>query len=243
MTRWRQVYFDIVSPYPPLEGLGGSSFFYSTGARTGFEYDVANATNFINDETDILRNSGFVTFRQVPDNWAPDSSGNYSLLIWCRREDLGPGVPKPDRHWQIPIRGINYIFSDDNDLQRIRSDIIDASQSAGWGPKHVAARDLIMQKLRIRYQLKDLSAFDILNPWELRETSTFFALALIYKYELSKMPGDIYDEQSKDLLMKAKATFDEYNLSIDTDDDGEHTTDDTRLVSENVVRTVDFEWT
>lgn len=57
------------------------------------------------------------------------------------------------------------------------------------------------------------------------------------------MPGDIYDEQSKDLLMKAKATFDEYNLSIDTNDDGEHTTDDTRLVSENVVRTVDFEWT
>lgn len=237
---FRQIYFDIANEYT-LPGLANSVWFFSTGR--GYSQSNADIDRYINDETGFLQQSGFVQIKEVPSYWAPDANGRYSILIWCRRESTGEGQPLVDRNWQLPVRGINYIFSDDNDLQRVKSDILDASQGAGWGPKHVAAREIIMQKLRIKYQMKNLSAFDILNPWELREASTFLTLSLIYKYELTKMPGDIYDEQSKGLMMKAKATFDEYGLSIDTNNDGKLTADDASVVSENVIRSVDLTWT
>ena len=233
---WRQVYFDISSSYS-LPGVGISIFQYTTliDGRRGFR----PVGDYIDDETAIWQNSGIIRFKEVPPNWGTDSQGDYSLLLTCRvaNEDDAPVS------WDIPMRGINYVFSDDNDLQRIRSDILEASQGAGWGPKHVYARDFIMQQLRIKYSKKDLTAFDILNPGDLREASTFLTLYAIYKFELSKLNGDLFDTQSKEFYKKAIRSFDLYNLSIDTNDDGMLTDADDTLVPDDAITKVDLEWT
>ena len=232
---FRQVYFDIPTP-PNLPNVGRSEFFYLQGP--GYTVRPFNQTNS-DDETAILRQSGFFKITQIPEDWGRDSNGNYSLLVWCAREDVSLG----DTDWQLPIRGINYIFSDDNDLVRIRSDIMEASQGKGWGPKHLLARDFIMQQLRIMFKNKNLSAFDIVNPWELREASAYFAMANIYKYELSKMAGDIFDTQAQDFYMKAKKSFSTFDLAIDTNRSGTVDSDDTDLNSTDKVGTVDITWT
>lgn len=232
---FRQVYFDIKTPYPPLPGVGRSAWFYSTGTGYAFEQFTPE---FFDDETGLLRNSGFFKIRKVPSDWGTDDRGQYSIFIWCTRLDQTQQI-----EWEIPIRGINYVFSDDNDLQRIRSDIVESSQGNGWGPKHLAARDFIMQQLRIKFQNKDLTAFDVVNPWELREASAFFALANIYKYELSKMTGDIFDNQAQELYMKAKKSFSTVDLSIDTNRSGDFTAADTDIPATDEVGTMEMKWT
>ena len=232
---FRQVYFDIPTP-PNLPNVGRSEFYYLRQA--GYNLGPLNVTNS-DDETGILRQSGFFKITELPTDWGKDNDGLYSILIWCARADTSLG----DTDWQLPIRGINYIFSDDNDLQRIRSDIMEASQGRGWGPKHVLARDFIMQQVRRKFDKKDLSAFDIVNPWELREASSFLAMSFIYKYELSKLNGDIFDTQSKSFYEKAKKSFDEYVLSIDTNRDGKVDSDDTVLVGDDMVNSIGLEWT
>ena len=232
---FRQVYFDIPTP-PNLPNVGRSEFFYLQGP--GYTVRPFDQTNS-DDETAILRQSGFFKITQIPEDWGRDSNGLYSILIWCAREDVSLG----DTDWQLPIRGINYIFSDDNDLERLRSDIMEFSKGKGWGPKHVQARDFIMQQLRIMFKNKDLSAFDILNPWELREASAYMALANIYKYELSKLAGDIFDTQAEELYMKARKSFSTVDLSIDTNRDGSLTSSDTDLDATDVVSTAAIKWT
>ena len=232
---FRQVYFDIPTP-PNLPNVGRSEFYYLRSA--GYNLGPLNVTNS-DDETGILRQSGFFKITELPTDWGKDNDGLYSILIWCARSDVSLG----DTDWQLPIRGINYIFSDDNDLQRIRSDIMEASQGRGWGPKHVLARDFLMQKIRRKFDKKDLSAFDIVNPWELREASAFVAMAMIYAYELSKVQGDIFYQQSQMFYDKAKKMFDEYVLSIDTNRDGKVDASDETLVGDDMVSSVELEWT
>ena len=233
---FRQVYFDM-SATPNLPGVGRSTWFYPTGTRYNFrEFSMRDQ---VDDETGFLRQSGFVKLREIPADWRPDNDGLYSILIWCARTDPSAG----EVDWQLPIRGINYVFSDDNDLERVRSDVVEASQGKGWGPKHVLARDFIMQQLRIKFQNKELTAFDIVNPWELRETSTFIALANIFKFELSKMAGDIFDTQADGLYMKAKKSFSTIDLSIDTNQSGTHNSEDTALTATDTVGTGSFNWT
>ena len=113
----------------------------------------------------------------------------------------------------------------------------------GWGPKHVLARDFIMQQLRKKFDQREISAFDILNPWELREASTFLALSFIYKYELSKSPGDVFDMQAKSFYEKFYKSFDMYELAIDTDGDGKFTDQDQRLVGDDMISSTSLEWT
>ena len=232
---FRQIYFDIPTP-PNLPNVGRSEFFYLKGP--GYNIGPLDVTNS-DDETGILRHSGFFKIRDLPSDWGKDNDGLYSILIWCAREDVSLG----DSNWLLPIRGINYIFSDDNDLVRIKSDIMESSQGKGWGPKHLQARDWLVQQMRIQFQDRTLNAFDILNPWELREASAYFALATIYKFELSKMRGDIYDTQAEDLYMKAKKSFSTIDLAIDTNRDGQFTSTDTELKSTDTVGTVNLEWT
>ena len=232
---FRQIYFDISREYT-LPGVGRSGWFYSDGP--GYPFPQFTEAQ-IDDETGIIRQSGLLKLREIPSNWAKDGDGLYSIFLWCTRANPTAG----DVRWEIPIRGINYIFSDDHDLERIRSDIMEASQGKGWGPKHVLARDFIMQQVRRKFDKKDLSAFDIVNPWELRETSTFLAMSFIYKYELSKLNGDIFDTQSKSFYEKAKKSFDEYVLSIDTNRDGKVDADDAVLVGDDMVNSIGLEWT
>ena len=68
-------------------------------------------------------------------------------------------------------------------------------------------------------------------------------MSFIYKYELSKLNGDIFDTQSKSFYEKAKKSFDEYVLSIDTNQDGKVDDDDQTLVGDDMVSSIGLEWT
>lgn len=234
--RFKQIYFDLSEP-TMLNGVGRSAWFYTKGP--GYDFTEFNMSTQVDDETGFLRQSGFLKILEFPSDWRVDQDGLYSVLIWCARQDPTAG----ESDWRIPLRGLNYVFSDDNDLERIRTDIVESSQGKGWGPKHVLARDYIMQQIRKKFNRKDLTAFDIINPWELREASAFLTTSMIFKYELSTSAGDVYYNLSKSFYEKAMMSFDKYELSIDTNQDGVVDDKDETLVGDDMIGNIGLEWT
>lgn len=133
----------------------------------------------------------------------------------------------------IEIHGANIIFSDDREMKQEFFEI-DNSDLLPVGfdshiPKHVAARNEIIQELRNRGNQKDKSSINKtqidINPWDLhdifqvRQAATYLALAKIF-FNLSDDPEDHWFRKFEEYHKKYKSALSLFNLNYDEDNDG-----------------------
>ena len=189
------------------------------------------------DESQNFFKSGFIYFTR-PDDWAANTvNGEENFYIRLQ--------PSASHDVGTILKGLGILLSNDLDLEGIKANIVSKLNSGeSWVGKHEAARKYIIQKLRNLGNRKvissqsnnpvfvtasetssilysDLTEFDLLEPFELREASKFYALSYIYLDELSDEQDDKYERSGKRHLKRADEAVNLFMLKLDTDDDGE----------------------
>lgn len=128
------------------------------------------------------------------------------------------------------FQGLNILFSDDQDLKREVPEITKyyASGASSFVLAHEAARDELIQDLRSsgKYKedlatgdLKDITAFDLLDISQVKVPSTYLALSKIL-FAASDDVDDIYMMKSKEYRGLYNKCMDTFYLNLDTDNDG-----------------------
>lgn len=180
------------------------------------------AVTGLTDETDAFQRSGFIQFdRNLTDEAA--TTINSSEMYWYEltvASDTSATV----------FKGINIVFSDDQDLKR---EVYEITRYVPTGENshilsHAASRDHIIQQLRTdgRYKLdlstgylKDITAFDLLDASQVKMASTYLTLSKIYS-NLSDEVEDMYFQKSQYYMALYNSAMQHFFLWIDNDDDG-----------------------
>ena len=186
------------------------------------------------DETENFIKSGFVYFDR-PTDWVVSDILNDELFYVEISADA-------DLSLTTALKGLNVLLSNDLDLEAIRSNIVTTHNSGNpWIEKHEAARKHIIQQLNNMGVRKvkinetspivsdgketifysNLTAFDLLEPFELREASKYFALSFIYLDELSDEEDDKWERAGLRHERRAEQALNVFMLQFDEDDDGE----------------------
>jgi len=172
------------------------------------------------DETLSLNRSGFLSWEK-PEDWALNTENSQELFYIKVR---------PNQDCDITFKGINLVFSDDNDL-RSEHRLIDDQLAKGddsFIAYHLSARNEIIQSLRNSgYTTKltqsnvvnDLTQWDILDPEQIRNASKFLALSKIM-FDVSSNVDDKWYQKYADYKAFYGEAFKLYLLSLDFDDDG-----------------------
>lgn len=187
------------------------------------------------DETENFIKSGFVNFPR-PANWKVQTvDGDELFYIRIKTDTALTPTTK--------LKGLNILFSNDDDLIGIRSNIVSKHNNGNsWVEKHEAARKHIVQQLRnLGYRkvkqatdspiyfeeekedqkvYSNLTQFDLLEPFELREASKFLALSYIYLDELSDEEDDKWYRNGIRHEQRGYEALNTFMLKIDVDDDG-----------------------
>lgn len=175
----------------------------------------------ISDETNQMTRSGFIFLVDAEMN---EVSVDGKAAFYMR---LKPSVDTT----AMSVRGINTLFADDAALKEEFLEITNANllppgETSHVGV-HVAARNHIIQKLRDTGYIKvnsttgyeDITHFDLMDIFEIRQAAVYFALSRIF-FNLSDNQEDHWwakYREYQDLFEKTKWPA---RLTIDTDDDG-----------------------
>ncbi len=199
--------------------------------------DVAFNALTINDETKGFVQSGFITFDRPVDIdgnqlWDPSEVDGVKKF-WIRL--------KPDVNFSASteVQGLNVVFSNDADLIRARSNIVSKhatnKPTLSWILKHVEARDEILQTLRNNgnrtvkkedinenaiTKYADLTGFDFHNFNQVRLASKNYALANIFRFEISDKEDDKYELLGQKFKDKGDDALNLFFLSLDRNADG-----------------------
>jgi hypothetical protein len=198
----------------------------------------------ISDETNGLKNSGFIFF-EGPNNFSKvtvDGIESYFIRI---KTDIDTGA--------VTCKLIDILFSSDKDLIKIRENIISKLSTNGtWAAKHIAARDHIIQEIRNKGNVKaipvdngflpeiiykDITKFDFLEPLQLRMAATYLALYFIFWYELSDEEGDKWQLKAAEMYRLYEYSMQTFYLVLDLNDDGKKDSSDVAAKSE-AIRTI-----
>lgn len=213
--------FDVLNSNPAL-----MSYEYFDGA-VWLPFEVF-------DETYNFSKSGPVSF-SPPTEWKPTTVNGKELYYIRIKSDV-------DFSAGTKLQGLNILFSNDSDLEGLRSDIVTKlNKGKSWAPKHEEARKQIIQRIRnaghkvAKYEesnntlffgntntlyLDDITEFDILSPTELKEPSKHLAIALIFLNELTDANDDKYERMGKHYMALYNEFMNLYMLKIDTNDNG-----------------------
>ena len=149
---------------------------------------------------------------------------NSQEAFWIR---VRPSVD----HSATDIRGINLVFSDDNQLKQEFYEIDNANLlppgEATHIVNHVSARNVIIQKFKnINYikqdsggNLKDVNQWDLIDIFEVRQAATMLCLSKIF-FNLSDEVDDNWWTKYQEYQDKFEEMFRIARLSVDIDDDG-----------------------
>ena len=130
------------------------------------------------------------------------------------------------------MKGINLVFSDDNDLKEEYPSVMGMLPDGelSFINFHVASRKDILSYFRAQGKLiekadknyvttKKIDQFDLLDYEELRDASKFLTLSKILKW-VSDANDDKWYQKAKDYEVKYSEKINAVNLSLDKDDDG-----------------------
>lgn len=176
----------------------------------------------ISDDTRALSRSGFINW-QRPSDAAPLTVGGVEACYvrLSANDDIDP----------VTIQAINLVFSDDNDICQEVPALIDAcfypQGQTSHILLHVAAKNYIMGRLRSLGYVKETSSgeqnineWDILDIYELRMASTYYAISQIY-FNLSDNVEDQYWAKYKEYEQKFEEMFALGRLRVDINDNGQ----------------------
>lgn len=130
------------------------------------------------------------------------------------------------------IQGLNLVFADDQDLEEevpgISGSNFLPSSATSHIMTHVSTRNDLIQRLRNKTnvkinlsdaKLRDITQWDILNFFQLRQAAKFKAIAKIY-HNLSDAPDDIYAIKGNRYDALFTGAFDLFLFDLDKDNDG-----------------------
>lgn len=200
-----------------------------------FEYYDSELASYqpldVVDESEAFIQSGFVLFEK-PANWGKSTfDGDEKFYIRITTDaDLTNGTT---------LKGLAMLLSNDLDLERVRSNIVSKfNNGESWILKHEAAKKYIIQELRNRGNRKvintdntnpvlpegmrfaDITEFDLLDPFQLRQASIYLTLSMIYLDELTDEEEDKFFRQGLRYENEYNKAFDLFFLKLDTDNDG-----------------------
>lgn len=176
-----------------------------------------------------------VEFQDETQGWS--RSG---FLSWNREDMAEVEVNGETKYWvrfvndtasAAVFKGLNLVFSDDEMLKREFPNINDPRiLPAGFSSNivhHVSARNLIVQILRnegnIKYdsenRQENITQWDLLDIYEIREAATYLALSKIF-FLLSDNTEDTWFDKHKTYKNLYDKTFATAKLSIDVNNDG-----------------------
>jgi len=205
---FNQLYLEVETS--PLNG-GSLSFSYYNGASFV-------ALNVLDDTKDLDR-SGFLSWEK-PDDWKSTSINN-EVKFWVK---INYSVDDT-----FNLKGLNIVFSDDNDLKaEVRKiDRYLASGDSSFIAYHVASKNEIIQSIRnsgnvttnINGVKHQFTPWDILKPDEIRQASKFLTLHKIF-FDASDNVKDKSYQRSKDYHSEFGKAFKLFYKTFDKDDDG-----------------------
>ena len=222
------VYYQITTP--------------NTAANT-LSWKYFNGTSFVTvgtflDETKGFTRSGFVSWNR--------NLTSEAVTTIDGQEAFWYEITTNTNHTSTVFRGINTVFSDDNDLKTIIPSINSSKFYVGSEISHilahVAARDDIIQYLRRAGRFKvdpdsgdfeDINVFDLLRINQMREASMWKALSIIFD-DKSVETDDSFEMKARKYEGRYKKCRDVMYLNIDTNDDGLENTDE-QLATHDVI--------
>jgi hypothetical protein len=209
-----------------------SVFFYaptpSTSTRTIMAEMYLSGSGWTSlsvlDDTMGFTRNGLIQWQMPEENYGEEVTVNSIKMKWMRLSVTASTTA-------MVVRAVSYLFSDDNDLKREFSQIMDASFLLGASNHfliHESSRDEIVQKIRnrgirtIRNALyRRLTFWDLLDVQEVRLASTYLTLSKIF-YNVSKASeDDDWAIKSKQFTKKFQDAFDVAFVTYDKMQDGD----------------------
>lgn len=189
------------------------------------------------DRTNNLNRSGFVSWNKgLIEDWKKTTL-NGKELFWVRlslTEDIE----------DLEIKGINLVFSDDNDMKEAYPSISEfiPDGATSFISYHQEARNEILTYLRNKgktiveqEKLKMLDQFDLHNFNEVRQASKYLALANVF-YNESDAVDDKWKQKADGFKQKFGEAINLYYLSLDLNNDGLQQTSETNKIQYVVVQ-------
>lgn len=196
------------------------------------------------DESQAFSKSGFIYFEK-PENFSSVEIDGESKYFIRLAPSLDTGA--------VTSKLLDVMFSSDLDLIKIRENIVSKFALQGtWAAKHIAARDHIIQEIRDKGNVKevkkdagliteeilykDITKHDFLEPMQLRVAAAYFALYLIFWFELSDEEGDKWQLKAGEMYRLYEKAINTFFIALDLNDDGVQGEDD--KASTSGVRTI-----
>lgn len=218
--------FVYVGLYKPFNNFYVEKNQDATTNFISWEYFNGSFTSLsVIDDTNGFNRSGFVSFEK-PSDWQKNTIGNIEAY-WIR-------FSCPDA-FTLSLKGMNIVFSDDNDLLQECRDINDylAKGDDSFIAYQVSARNDIVQRLRngglvknvsstiANVEYKNITKWDILDIGEIRQASKYLVLSKIF-FDVSENSDDKNMEKYREYNSKYGDAFELFMLSVDKNDDGQY---------------------
>ena len=177
------------------------------------------------DDTRAFLRSGFIEFEK-PDSWVAETVNGIEAY-WLKLN--------VDVDFNATLKGLNIVFSDDNDLSKEISNLdrLLPKNDVSFIRFHTAARDEIIQTIRNggtfkevskdggNAQLENITKWDILDISEINQASLYLTLAKIY-FDDSVNPEDKSYLRFRDYMDMYGKAFNLFYKKIDINDDGKY---------------------
>ena len=181
-------------------------------------------TEFLDDTRGFTR-SGFISWKRDQIDEAKTTIDGQEAF-WYRfkasaNHDVG-----------TKVQGLNIVFADDEDIKAEVFEIVGTkflpSGTTSHILTHVSARDEIVQLIRnhkntkfsqVNFKLLDMTAFDFLDFFQIRNAATYLAISKIY-WNISDQPDDNWSIKGERWRKRFKEAVNVFLLDLDRDNDG-----------------------
>jgi hypothetical protein len=221
--------FFHIGYYKPIDALYLETVSQNEENNLVVEFYDGTSWNILStiDKTFGLKKSGFVTWARNIETQV-ENSVNGVQLYWYRLSIDTNDIT------DLTVKGINLVFSDDNDLKESYPGIMEylPDGSTSFISFHLSARNHILTYLRNKGKSvstlgvrKLLDQFDLHNYEEVKQASKYKALATIF-YNESDNVDDKWYQKAKDFDRLYSESISLNFLSLDENNDGKEEPDE-----------------
>jgi len=195
-----------------------------------FDARFFDGTNFVAlvgflDDTRGFTRSGFITWDRGQTD-EDKTTINSQEAFWYRFK------ASANHNVLTKVQGLNIVFADEQDIKAEVSEITATkflpSGATSHILTHVSARDEIVQRIRnhkntkfsqVNFKLLDMTAFDFLDFFQIRNAATYLAISKIY-WNVSDQVDDNWSVKGERWRKRYEQAVSVFLLDLDRDNDG-----------------------